>query len=145
MATSRTRSRIAARTTGSAGRTSPSSSGRHRRRRTTSRGGGRRRRPCRANPSASGSPGGSARDLREAKAQAPQGAADPRGAPATQERDERGIHPRMEQNEEIFVRYMNDAPFQQIVSAWMASEAYRRLRAGLDMGEAAEQERSVPT
>jgi type I restriction enzyme R subunit len=35
---------------------------------------------------------------------------------------------RMDQNEEIFVRYMNDAPFRDIVSAWMASEAYRRLR-----------------
>ncbi len=38
---------------------------------------------------------------------------------------------RMDQNEEIFVRYMNDAPFQKVVTAWMASEAYRRLRAGL--------------
>jgi len=36
---------------------------------------------------------------------------------------------RMDQNEEIFVRYMNDVPFQKIVTAWMASEAYRRLRA----------------
>jgi type I restriction enzyme, R subunit len=35
---------------------------------------------------------------------------------------------RMDQNEEIFVRYMNDASFRDIVSAWMASEAYRRLR-----------------
>jgi type I restriction enzyme R subunit len=35
---------------------------------------------------------------------------------------------RMDQNEEIFVRYMNDAPFRDIVSSWMASEAYRRLR-----------------
>jgi len=34
----------------------------------------------------------------------------------------------MDQNEEIFVRYMNDVPFQKIVTAWMASEAYRRLR-----------------
>ncbi|MEN6427283.1 MAG: DEAD/DEAH box helicase family protein [Phycisphaerales bacterium] len=40
---------------------------------------------------------------------------------------------RMDQNEEIFVRYMNDAAFQQVVSAWMASEAYRRLRTGLDL------------
>ncbi len=38
---------------------------------------------------------------------------------------------RMDQNEEIFVRYMNDAPFQKMVTAWMASEAYRRLRADL--------------
>ena len=35
---------------------------------------------------------------------------------------------RMDQNEEIFVRFMNDPPFQQIVTTWMASEAYRRLR-----------------
>ena len=35
---------------------------------------------------------------------------------------------RLDQNEEIFVRYMNDMPFQQAVSAWMAAEAYRRLR-----------------
>ena len=33
-----------------------------------------------------------------------------------------------EKNEEIFVRYMNDEPFQDVVSRWMASEAYRRLR-----------------
>ena len=35
---------------------------------------------------------------------------------------------RMDQNEEIFVRFMNDTPFQKLVTAWMASEAYRRLR-----------------
>ena len=35
---------------------------------------------------------------------------------------------RMDQNEEIFVRFMNDAPFQKIVTGWMSSEAYRRLR-----------------
>ena len=35
---------------------------------------------------------------------------------------------RMDQNEEIFVRFMNDESFQKIVTAWMASEAYRRLR-----------------
>jgi len=34
---------------------------------------------------------------------------------------------RMDQNEEIFVRYMNDLPFRDVVSTWMASEAYRRL------------------
>jgi type I restriction enzyme, R subunit len=40
---------------------------------------------------------------------------------------------RMDQNEEIFVRFMNDAPFQKVVTAWMASEAYRRLRtAGIE-------------
>ena len=35
---------------------------------------------------------------------------------------------RMDQNEEIFVRYMNDVRFRETVSEWMASEAYRRLR-----------------
>jgi type I restriction enzyme, R subunit len=39
---------------------------------------------------------------------------------------------RMDQNEEIFVRFMNDAPFQRVVTAWMASEAYRRLRTGIE-------------
>ncbi len=41
---------------------------------------------------------------------------------------ERLFMERMNQNEAIFVRYMNDEPFQQFVSAWLASEAYRRLR-----------------
>jgi type I restriction enzyme R subunit len=35
---------------------------------------------------------------------------------------------RMDQNEDIFVRFMNDLPFQKVVTAWMADEAYRRLR-----------------
>ncbi len=35
---------------------------------------------------------------------------------------------RMDQNEEIFVRFMNDIPFQKVVTTWMASEAYKRLR-----------------
>ncbi len=39
---------------------------------------------------------------------------------------------RMDQNEEIFVRFMNDEPFQKVVTAWMASDAYRRLRSGAD-------------
>ena len=38
---------------------------------------------------------------------------------------------RMDQNEEIFVRFMNDLPFQKVVTAWMASEAYQRLRSGV--------------
>ena len=38
---------------------------------------------------------------------------------------------RMDQNEEIFVRFMNDPKFQTVVTSWMASEAYKRLRAGL--------------
>jgi type I restriction enzyme R subunit len=46
---------------------------------------------------------------------------------------------RMDQNEEIFVRYMNDAPFQKVVTTWMASEAYRRLRSdSSDSGGTAE-------
>lgn len=36
---------------------------------------------------------------------------------------------RMDQNEEIFVRFMNDPSFQKVVTGWMAAEAYRRLRA----------------
>jgi type I restriction enzyme R subunit len=39
---------------------------------------------------------------------------------------------RMDQNEEIFVRFMNDPAFQKVVTAWMASEAYKRLRGGSD-------------
>ena len=44
---------------------------------------------------------------------------------------------RMDQNEDIFVRFMNDAPFQKIVTTWMASEAYRRLRSDDARGGAA--------
>jgi len=51
---------------------------------------------------------------------------------------------RMDQNEEIFVRYMNDVPFQKIVTAWMASEAYRRLRSdAVDMSQE-EASRALP-
>ena len=39
---------------------------------------------------------------------------------------------RMDQNEEIFVRFMNDTSFQNIVTGWMASETYRRLRSDDD-------------
>ncbi|WP_048049333.1 type I restriction endonuclease subunit R [Methanosarcina mazei] len=35
---------------------------------------------------------------------------------------------RMDQNEDIFVRFMNDIPFQKIVTNRLASEAYERLR-----------------
>ena len=35
---------------------------------------------------------------------------------------------RMDQNEDIFVRYMNDERFQETVTEWMVSETYRRLR-----------------
>ena len=43
---------------------------------------------------------------------------------------ERLFTERMDQNEEIFIRYMNDEPFHRTVSRWMATEAYRRLRPG---------------
>jgi type I restriction enzyme R subunit len=35
---------------------------------------------------------------------------------------------RMDQNEEIFARFMNDKSFQKIVTGWLSSEAYRKLR-----------------
>ena len=35
---------------------------------------------------------------------------------------------RMDQNEEIFAQFMNDKSFQKLVTAWVASEAYRKLR-----------------
>ena len=35
---------------------------------------------------------------------------------------------RMDLNEEIFMRFMNDAHFRKVVTTWMAEEAYRRLR-----------------
>ena len=35
---------------------------------------------------------------------------------------------RMDQNEEIFVRFMNDKSFQKVVTGWLANEAYRKLR-----------------
>ena len=39
---------------------------------------------------------------------------------------------RMDQNEDIYVRYMNDDEFREVVSEWLSSQAYRRLR---DAGE----------
>lgn len=35
---------------------------------------------------------------------------------------------RMDQNEDIIVRFMNDIPFQKIVTTWLASKAYGKLR-----------------
>jgi type I restriction enzyme, R subunit len=40
---------------------------------------------------------------------------------------------RMDQNEEIFARYMNDKSFQKLVTGWLSSEAYRKLRAAPDV------------
>ena len=51
---------------------------------------------------------------------------------------------RMDQNEEIFVRFMNDAPFQQIVTGWMASEAYRRLRSDTGAAEQGTPPQALP-
>lgn len=42
---------------------------------------------------------------------------------------ERHFVDRMDQNEDIFIRFMNDIPFQKVVTSWMAEEAYGRLRA----------------
>lgn len=38
---------------------------------------------------------------------------------------------RIDQNEEVFVRLMNDEPLREEVMSWMASEVYRRLRGSL--------------
>jgi type I restriction enzyme R subunit len=35
---------------------------------------------------------------------------------------------RMDQNEDIFIRFMNDPTFQKLVTGWLSSEAYKRLR-----------------
>jgi len=47
---------------------------------------------------------------------------------------------RMDQNEDIFVRFMNDQAFQKVVTAWMASAAYRQLRPS-EIGKRLPQER----
>jgi type I restriction-modification system DNA methylase subunit len=36
----------------------------------------------------------------------------------------------MEQNEEVFGRYMNDPAFQKVINTWLADEVYRRLGGG---------------
>jgi type I restriction enzyme R subunit len=51
---------------------------------------------------------------------------------------------RMDQNEEIFVRYMNDEPFRQIVSGWMSSKAYHRLRSAPVALEGVATDRGLP-
>ncbi len=51
---------------------------------------------------------------------------------------------RMDQNEEIFVRYMNDAPFRDVVSGWMASQAYKRLRSADEAPAAEGRARALP-
>jgi SOS-response transcriptional repressor LexA len=42
---------------------------------------------------------------------------------------------RMDQNEKIFVRFMNDESFQKIVTRWMGAEAYRRLQGAQQPGD----------
>lgn len=37
---------------------------------------------------------------------------------------------RMDQNEEIFAKFMNNQGFQQLVTTWLSGEAYRRIRSG---------------
>ncbi len=39
----------------------------------------------------------------------------------------------MDQNEEIFARFMNDKSFQKVVTGWLSSEAYRKLRVEDDL------------
>jgi type I restriction enzyme R subunit len=41
---------------------------------------------------------------------------------------------RMDQNEGIFIRYMNDPPFQKLVNNWIASQAYKKLRVSAAAG-----------
>ena len=36
---------------------------------------------------------------------------------------------RMDQNQEIFTRYMNDKDFQQLVSEWLRKQVYDQVRA----------------
>ena len=36
---------------------------------------------------------------------------------------------RMEQNEDIFARFMNEKEFQNLVSEWISEKIYTRLRA----------------
>jgi type I restriction enzyme R subunit len=38
---------------------------------------------------------------------------------------------RMEQNEEIFVRFMNEADFQKVVTAWISNQVYSKMRKGI--------------
>jgi type I restriction enzyme, R subunit len=35
---------------------------------------------------------------------------------------------RMDQNEEIFIKFMNDPAFRKLVTSWLSSEAYEKLR-----------------
>lgn len=52
---------------------------------------------------------------------------------------------RMDQNEDIFVRFMNDVPFQKIVTTWMAARAYQKLRMPVTPLDAPEEPQSEST
>lgn len=52
---------------------------------------------------------------------------------------------RMDQNEDIFVRYMNEASFRDFISPRMASQAYKRLRSESDDSERKTTSRSFPS
>ena len=56
---------------------------------------------------------------------------------------ERLFADRMDQNEDIFIRFMNDPPFQNVVTDWMASEAYRKLRSDPVVGAGRADERTA--
>lgn len=40
---------------------------------------------------------------------------------------------RIDQNEDIFARFMNDAAFQKMVTNWLASQAYKKIKSGQQM------------
>ena len=40
---------------------------------------------------------------------------------------------RMDQNEEIFARFMNNRSFQKVITGWLSNEAYRKLRSSVDL------------
>ncbi len=51
---------------------------------------------------------------------------------------------RMDQNEEIFIRYMNDEAFQQVVSRWISSEVYHRFRVGDEPSDQVQLDEALP-
>jgi len=45
---------------------------------------------------------------------------------------------RMDQNEDIFIRFMNDPTFQKLITSWLSSETYKKLRGQAGRYESAE-------
>ena len=43
---------------------------------------------------------------------------------------------RMEQNDEIFARYMSDGNFRHVINEWLSKEVYNRLQYPLQTGNA---------